>query len=127
MHEDVQIKLFKYSLEGISRDWCRSLPVPSINSLIDFHATFNSFCKEYFPTEHLFEGCCNEFSLLHKDYVGHESLICDEESIVEEKIYHEDHVVLNDIHYDRNNIEKFGIISDVSVVLNIHEYQHISF
>jgi hypothetical protein len=65
--------------------------------------------------------------LLHKDYASHESLICDESFIVEEKIYHEDHEVLNDIHYDRNNIETTSIISDVSVVLIFHEDQHISF
>jgi hypothetical protein len=34
---------------------------------------------------------------------------------------------LNDIHYDRNNIEMFGIISDVSIVLSVHEDQHVSF
>jgi hypothetical protein len=48
VHEDVQINLFRYSLEGISRDWCRSLTIASINSLTGFHAAFNSFCKEYF-------------------------------------------------------------------------------
>jgi hypothetical protein len=65
--------------------------------------------------------------LLHKDFAIQESPICDEAFIVEENIYHEDHGVLNDIHYDRNNIETSGIISDVSIVLNIHEYQHLSF
>jgi hypothetical protein len=35
--------------------------------------------------------------------------------------------VLNDIHYDINNIETYGIISYVSIVLNIHEDQHLSF
>jgi hypothetical protein len=45
---------------------------------------------------------------------------------VEESICHEDQEVLNDIHYDRNNIETYGIISDVSVVLNVYEDQHVS-
>jgi hypothetical protein len=126
VHEDVQINIFRYSLEGIARDWCRSLPIASIISLTGFHAAFNSFCKEYFSVERLFEGCCDEFSLLHKDSSSHESLICDEAFIVEENIYHEDHEVLNDIHYDSNNTETSGIISDVSVVLNIHEDQHVS-
>jgi hypothetical protein len=54
IHENVQIKLFKYLLEGIARNWCRSLPVASIGSLTGFHAAFNSFCKEHFPVEHLF-------------------------------------------------------------------------
>jgi hypothetical protein len=35
--------------------------------------------------------------------------------------------VLNDIHYDKNNIETSGIISDVSIFLNVYEYQHVSF
>jgi hypothetical protein len=35
--------------------------------------------------------------------------------------------VLNNIHYDRNNTETSDVISDVSVVLNIHEDQHLSF
>jgi hypothetical protein len=65
--------------------------------------------------------------LLHKYYASHESPICDESFIVEENIYHEDRVVLNDIHYDRNNIETTSIISDVSVLLNVHEDQHLSF
>jgi hypothetical protein len=38
VHEDVQIKLFGYSLEGIARDWYRSLPNASISSLANFHA-----------------------------------------------------------------------------------------
>jgi hypothetical protein len=75
VHEDVQINLFKYSLEGVARDWCRSLPIASIVSLTGFHATFNSFCKEYFSAEYLYESCCDEFSLLHKDSTSHESQI----------------------------------------------------
>jgi hypothetical protein len=35
--------------------------------------------------------------------------------------------VLNDIHYDRNNIHASSIILDVSIVLIICEYQHVSF
>jgi hypothetical protein len=45
---------------------------------------------------------------------------------VEESICHEEHEVLNDIHYDRNNIETSGIISDIYVVLSVHEDQHVS-
>jgi hypothetical protein len=95
--------------------------------LIGFHAAFNSFCKDYFSTEYLYENCCDEFSLLHKYFSSHRNQICDEAFIVEENIYHEDYEVLNDIHYDRNNIETCGIISDVFVVLNVHEDQHLSF
>jgi hypothetical protein len=94
--------------------------------LATFHATFNSFCKDYFSAEYLYENCCDEFSLLYKDSSCHKDQICDEAFIVEESIFHEDHEVLNDIHYDRNNIEMSGIISDVSVVLSVHADQHIS-
>jgi hypothetical protein len=127
VHEDVQIKLFKYSLEGIARDWCRSLPIASINYLTSFHVAFNSFCKEYFSVEYLYENCCDEFYLLHKDFASHENQICDEAFIVEESIFHEYQEMLNDIHYDRNNTETSGIISNVSVVLNVYEDQHVSF
>jgi hypothetical protein len=83
MHEDVQIKLFMYSLEVIARDWCRSLPIASINSLTGFHVAFNSFCKEDFSAEYLYEKCCDEFSLLHKYSSSHENYIFDKEFIVE--------------------------------------------
>jgi hypothetical protein len=127
VHENVQINIFGYSLEEISCDWCRSLPIASISSLTGFHATFNSLSKEYFSTEDLYENCCDEFSLLHKDFSSHENQICDEAFIVEERIFHKDQEVLNDIHYDRTNIETFGTISDVSIVLNVYEDQHVSF
>jgi hypothetical protein len=126
MHEYVQINIFKYSLQRISHDWCRSLPIASIISLIGFHADFNSFCKDYFLAEYLYENYCDEFSLLYKDSSYHKYHIYDEVVIVEERIFHEDHEGLNDIHYDRNNIETSGIISYVSVVLSVHEYQHVS-
>jgi hypothetical protein len=123
IHADVQIKLFRYSLEGISLDWCRSLPDASVISLVGFHAAFNSFCKEYFPAEHLFEGCCEEFSSYHKDLACHKNQISDKDFIIEEDIHLEDQEVLNDC----NDIETSDIISDVSIVLEIHENQHISF
>jgi hypothetical protein len=61
VNEDVHIKIFKYSLEGISCDWCQSLPVASINSLTGFHAAFNLFCKEYFSVSHLYENVVMSF------------------------------------------------------------------
>jgi hypothetical protein len=100
--------------------------VASINSLTSFHAAFNLFYKDYFPTECLYENCCDEFYLFYKDYACHKDQFCDEVVIMEESIFHEEHEVLNDIHYDRDNIETSGIISDVSVVLSIHEDQHVS-
>jgi hypothetical protein len=95
--------------------------------LTGFHVAFNSFCKEYFSAEHVYENCCDEFSLLHKYSSSHENQICDEAFIEEESIFHEDQEALNDIHYDKNNIETSGIISDVYVVLNVYEDQHVSF
>jgi hypothetical protein len=127
VQEVVQIKIFRYTLEGISLDWCRSLPIASISSLIGFHATFNSFCKEYFSSEHIFEGCCDQFSLLHKDSASHKNQICDEAFIIEERIYHENKEVLKYVRYDNNNIETSSIISYVSFVLNVHEDHHVSF
>jgi hypothetical protein len=67
VHEDVQIRLFFFSLEGIAREWCRSLPNASVSSLTDFHSAFNSFCKELFPDDLLYPECCHEFHLLTKD------------------------------------------------------------
>jgi hypothetical protein len=93
--------------------------------LTSFHPAFNSFCKEYFSAEHLYENYYDEFSFLHKYSSSHKNQICDEAFIVEESICHEDQEVLNNIHYDRNNIETYGIISNVSVVLNVYEDQHV--
>ena len=67
VHEDVQIQLFCFSLEGIARDWYQSLPYASINSLEDFHATFHVFCKDHFPNDLLYPEYCYEFHLLTKD------------------------------------------------------------
>jgi hypothetical protein len=71
--------------------------VASIISLTSFHASFNSFYKDYFPIECLYENCCDEFSLFYKDYACHKDQFCDEVVIVEEIIFHEQHEVLNDI------------------------------
>jgi hypothetical protein len=91
------------------------------------HASFNSFCKEYFPIECLFQGCCDNFSLLYKYFAIHESQICDEAFTEEENIYHEEKEVLNGILYVNNNTKTSGIISDLSLALNVHEDQHVSF
>jgi hypothetical protein len=61
VHEDFKINLFRYSLKGATLDWCISLPTSSIKSLASFHNAFNIFCKEKFPTECLFENCCDVF------------------------------------------------------------------
>ena len=51
IHEDVKIKLFRYSLEGATLDWCRALSSSSITCLKDFHFVFNSFYKKRYPVE----------------------------------------------------------------------------
>jgi hypothetical protein len=63
VHEDVLIKLFRYSLDGAARDWCRSLSIASISSLNQFHASFHLFCKEKFSTGLLYPECCHDFDL----------------------------------------------------------------
>jgi hypothetical protein len=45
IHEDVLMKMFRYSLEGKVREWCRYLPPSNISSLKEFHVIFNSYCK----------------------------------------------------------------------------------
>jgi len=61
VHKDVHIKIFRYSLKGEVLDWYISLPASSINSLASFHDAFNTFYKEKFPAESLFENCCDVF------------------------------------------------------------------
>ena len=89
VHEDVQIKLFGYSLEGISRDWYRSLPISSIISLEYFHAAFHLFCKGIFSPDLLYSKCCHEFNLLNK-----------------ELNIHEEYVAIGDTSYCDSNINK---------------------
>jgi hypothetical protein len=60
VHEDVLIKLFKFSLEGNAREWCQSLPAVSIHSLKDFHVAFNSYYEKIYPADLLFSECCHE-------------------------------------------------------------------
>jgi hypothetical protein len=144
VHEDVQIWLFYFSLEGIARDWYQSLPYASINSLADFHAAFHVFCKGIFSDDFLFPECCHEFNLLYKDpniredFVAVEDTLHYDQEIVDPHFdnhddafdivlnasikdgCHEDSEVLNDNY----NIDTSGIISDVSVVV---EDQHVSF
>lgn len=109
VHEDVQIRLFCFSLEGISHDWYRSLPNASISSLADFHAAFNLFCKTKFSTDLLYPGCCHEFSLLHKEHDTHEEHVA-----VEENIHYVQEIVdsYHDSHEDVINIVSNSFIKD---------------
>ena len=72
VHEDVQIKFFGYSLEGIARDWYRSLPIASIGSLLDFHAAFHLFFKGILSAGLLYPKCYHEFNILNKELNIHD-------------------------------------------------------
>jgi hypothetical protein len=125
-HEDVQINLFRYSLKGAALEWCRSLPAASIRSLTGFHTAFNSFCKDYYPADGLFENCCEEFSLLQEASAGPEDQVHDEALTVEESICYENIEVLDDINCVSPRTEASAIISYASVLLDLHEDQHTS-
>ena len=113
VHEDVKIKLFKFSLEGIGLDWCRSLPDASIISLAEFHSAFHVFCKDHFSANLLFPDCCHEFNL--------SKLELQEEYVAEEDTLHHDQK-LNDSHYD-NLSDAFDTISNTSTIVSCHEDQ----
>jgi hypothetical protein len=102
------------------------LPTASIRSLIGFHTAFNSFCKDYFPADCLYENCCEEFSLLHEASTGPEDQVHDEAFTVEESICQENIGVLNDINCVIPRMEASDIISDASILLDIHNDQHTS-
>jgi hypothetical protein len=113
VHEDVKIKLFKFSLEGIGLDWCRSLPDASISSLAEFHSAFHVFCKDHFSADLLFPDCCHEFN--------RSKLELQEEYAAEENTLHHDQEI-NDSHYD-NLSDVFNIISNASTVVSCREDQ----
>jgi hypothetical protein len=88
VHEYVLINLFRYSLYGVDRDWCRSLLIAHISSLNQFHASFHLFYKEKFSIGLLYPECCDDFDLLCKGVDNHEISLCVEEDIgVEETIH----------------------------------------
>lgn len=61
VHENVKVKLFRFSLKGATLDWCRSLPKASITCLSDFHNAFNSTYKNRYLVEFFFLKCCHHF------------------------------------------------------------------
>ena len=61
VHEDVSIKMFKFSLEKLACEWCQSLPAANIHSLKEFHTIFYHHYKIFYSTDLLFENCCKEF------------------------------------------------------------------
>jgi hypothetical protein len=76
VHEDVLIKMFKFSLEGDAREWCQSLPAASIHSLKDFHDAFTSYYEKIYLSHLVLDDCCKKFAF----YIQHviESFSCDE-------------------------------------------------
>jgi hypothetical protein len=119
VHEDVQIRLFCFSLEGIAHDWYRSLPNASVSSLADFHAAFHVFCKDHFPADLLYPQCCHEFHSSTKDSDVHE------EYIAEENILHYDQEIVDshhDSHKDVTNMVSNSFIKD-----DCHDDQIVSF
>jgi hypothetical protein len=111
VHEDVQIRLFCFSLEGIARDWYRSLPNASVSSLADFHAAFHVFCKDHFPADLLFPECCHEFNLSKSELQG--------EYAAEENTLHHDQEIIDSPH--DNLSDAFDIISNASTDVCCHE------
>jgi hypothetical protein len=74
VHEDVLIKLFKFSLEGNAREWCQSLPAVSIHSLKDFHVAFNSYYEKIYPADLLFPECCHEEEIVPSEKFEEDSV-----------------------------------------------------
>ena len=60
--EDVQMKLFMYSLEDGARFWYKTIPHGNISSLRCFHIAFNHYCKELYPLNALFEYYFTHFN-----------------------------------------------------------------
>jgi len=65
INEDVLINMLRYSLEGKSRESCRSLPLSRISSLKEINVIFNSYYKGMYAVDSLYDECCEEFSLMH--------------------------------------------------------------
>jgi hypothetical protein len=119
-HADVQIKLSRFSLEGIACDWYRSLPIASIISLADFHVSFHFFCKGIFLANLLYPECCHEFYLLNKD-----SKIYEEFSTVEDTSFYDQDI--GDLQNEKISVDSFDIIPNAFTVLGCHEDQIIHF
>ena len=119
VHEDVQIRLFCFSLEGIAHDWYRSLPNASVSSLADFHAAFHVFCKDHFPADLIYPQCCHEFHSSTKDSDIHE------EYAAEEDILHYDQEIA-DSHHDSHE-DVTNMVSNLFIKDNCHDDQIVSF
>jgi hypothetical protein len=111
VHEDVLIKLFKFSLEEKAREWCQSLPAVSIHSLKDFHVAFNSYYEKIYSADLLFPECCHEFNLSKVELQG--------EYAVEENTLHHDQEIIDSPH--DNLSDAFDIISNAPTDVCCHE------
>jgi hypothetical protein len=69
----------------------------SISYLEQFHATFNKHCKRFFPSDLLFENCCEEFgSHIQQSLINSSSSESKGEFSVEE----EEYLVIYESSYD---------------------------
>jgi hypothetical protein len=120
IHEDVQIKLFKFSLEGIALDWCRSLPSASVCSLADFHAAFHVFCKDHFSDDLLYPECCHDFNLLNKksdSYVKY--------ATAGDASHHDQDI--DDLQDDGHSIDALNSTPNASTILDCYQDHIASF
>ena len=62
IHEDVLIKMFRFSLEEDAHEWCQSLPATSIHSLKDFYNAFNLYYKEIYMSHLILDDYCKKFA-----------------------------------------------------------------
>ena len=60
-HEDVLIKMFRFSLKEHAREWCQSLLAASIHSSKEFHIVFHHYYKNIYLVDFPFDNCCKEF------------------------------------------------------------------
>jgi hypothetical protein len=108
VHEDVLIKMFRFSLEEDAREWCQSLPAASIHSLKDFHDAFNLYYKEIYMSHLILDDCCKKFASHIEKMI--ESSSCDEsgEGLSErgstEDIYVHETDVLTSPAYDEEGL-----------------------
>jgi len=61
--EDMQNKLFMYSLEEDFEVWYRIIPHGSISFVKCFHIAFCHYFKILYPLNALFEDCCSHFNV----------------------------------------------------------------
>jgi hypothetical protein len=122
MHEDVHINIFRYSLEGKAREWCRSLSAACIQSLKYFHIAFNNYCKQGYGDDLLYEGCCMEFNKLYRRSANQS--VCNQgivEEIIPQDFQHVSHDFQNDIFSQETKVEIFHYSEQCGEVVNLVE------